>query len=36
MLVPKNSDPYAIFALIDLWQATQDKTYLAVAEKSGR
>ncbi len=29
----KNSDPYAIFALIDLWQATQDKTYLAVAEK---
>ncbi len=29
----KNSDPYAIFALIDLWQATQDKTYLTIAEK---
>lgn len=28
-----NRDPYAIFALIDLWRATQDNQYLAVAEK---
>lgn len=29
----RNREPYAIFALIDLWRATQDKQYLAVAEK---
>ncbi|PRY65285.1 pectate lyase [Vreelandella songnenensis] len=28
-----NSDPYSIFALIDLWQATQQQAYLDLAEK---
>ncbi|KAF1020370.1 MAG: Pectate disaccharide-lyase [Paracidovorax wautersii] len=28
----RNSDPYAIFALIDLWRATQDRRYLDVAQ----
>lgn len=30
-----NSDPYAIFALIDLWKATGNKAYLTLAEKVG-
>ncbi|MDZ7321961.1 pectate lyase [Kosakonia sacchari] len=29
----KNSEPYAIFALIDLWQSTGDKGYLTLADK---
>lgn len=29
----RNSEPYAIFALIDLWQSTGDKGYLALADK---
>lgn len=29
----KNSDPYAIFALIDLWQATSQQNYLQLAQK---
>ncbi|WP_447527978.1 pectate lyase [Vreelandella sp. TE19] len=32
-LETSNSDPYTIFALIDLWQATQQQAYLDLAEK---
>lgn len=32
-LQTKNSEPYAIFALIDLWQATANKSYLQLADK---
>lgn len=32
-LATRNSDPYAIFALIDLWQATKRPAYLDIAQK---
>lgn len=32
-MATSNSDPYTIFALIDLWQVTGHKNYLNVAEK---
>ncbi|WJM82390.1 pectate lyase [Pectobacterium brasiliense] len=34
-LATKNNDPYALFALLDLYQASKVKDYLSLAEKVG-